>query len=281
MALPVPTLDHVVINARDDLDTAAETYRRLGFALTERGYHSLGSMNHLAMFGTDYLELIAVPKDAPAEVRPDVMAAPFGLSGLVFGSEDSAATHAALAAAGIDIKPPREFTRPVNIGGTARDARFRTATLDQSVTPYGRVYFCHHFTRDLVWRDEWRHHPNGVVAVQRVVIVHPDPADAASLYAGMFGEAAVRDTVGGKALIVGATNVDIVTEEALRAELGAAAPDPAGRSTYMAGLAFRTVSIAQAGSMLTGNSVAGVSEVAGGLVVPASSALNATLAFFQ
>ena len=32
--------------------------------LTERGYHSLGSMNHLAMFGTDYLELIAVPKGA-------------------------------------------------------------------------------------------------------------------------------------------------------------------------------------------------------------------------
>jgi hypothetical protein len=281
MALPVPTLDHVVINARDDLDTAAETYRRLGFSLTERGYHSLGSMNHLAMFGTDYLELIAVPKDAPAEVRPDVMAAPFGLSGLVFGSEDSAATYASLAAAGVDIKPPREFTRPVNIGGIARDARFRTATLDQSVTPYGRVYFCHHFTRDLVWRDEWRHHPNGVVAVQRVVIVHPDPAGAAQLYAGMFGESAVRPSVGGMALIVAGTNVDIITEEALRRELGDAAPDPVGRSTYMAGLTFRTVSITQAARVLSENGVAGVSKAASGLLVPASSALNATLAFFE
>ena len=64
MTLPVATLDHVVINARDDMDRAADIYRRLGFTLTERGYHSLGSMNHLAMFGTDYLELIAVPKDA-------------------------------------------------------------------------------------------------------------------------------------------------------------------------------------------------------------------------
>ena len=62
MTLPVATLDHVVINARDDMDRAADIYRRLGFTLTERGYHSLGSMNHLAMFGTDYLELIAVPK---------------------------------------------------------------------------------------------------------------------------------------------------------------------------------------------------------------------------
>jgi hypothetical protein len=97
----------------------------------------------------------------------------------------------------------------------------------------------------------------------------------------MFGEAAVRETAGGMALIVGATNVDIVTEAALRTELGGAAPDPAGRSTYMAGLTFRTVSIAQAASVLTGNAVAGVSEVAGGLVVPASSALNTALAFFE
>ncbi len=281
MALPIPTLDHVVINARDDLDQAAETYRRLGFALTERGYHSLGSMNHLAMFGTDYLELIAVPKNAPAEVRPDVMAAPFGLSGLVFGSEDSTATYTAISGNGINAKPPREFTRPVAIDGGTRDARFRTVTLDQSVTPYGRVYFCHHFTRDLVWRDEWRHHPNGVVAVQRVVIVHPDPTAAARVYSGMFGEAAVRPSVGGMMLIVGNTNVDIVTEEALRRELGGAAPDAAGRSTYMAGLTFRTTSIAQTARVLAENGVVGISEVAGGLMVPAASALNATLAFFE
>jgi Glyoxalase-like domain len=43
--LPVPTLDHVVVNTQDRLDEAAETYRRLGFTLTPRGYHTLGSMN--------------------------------------------------------------------------------------------------------------------------------------------------------------------------------------------------------------------------------------------
>jgi hypothetical protein len=57
--LPVPTIDHVVVNVRDRLDQGAQAYRRLGFTLTPRGYHSLGSMNHLAIFGTDYLELIA------------------------------------------------------------------------------------------------------------------------------------------------------------------------------------------------------------------------------
>ncbi len=281
MALPVPTLDHVVVNARDDLDLAAETFRRLGFTLTERGYHSLGSMNHLAMFGTDYLELIAVPKNAAPDIRPDVMAAPFGLSGLVFGSEDSAATYESLVASGFKLKPPREFTRPVNIGDATRDARFRTVTLEHADAPYGRVYFCHHFTRDVVWRDEWRHHPNGVVAVQRFVIVHPDPADAARLYARMFGDHSVRDVPGGKALIVAGTNVDIVTEDALRSELGSAAPDPFGRQTYMAGLTFRTLSVAKASAVLASNGVAGISQVAGGLIVPASSALNTTLAFFE
>ena len=174
MTLPVATLDHVVINARDDMDRAADIYTRLGFTLTERGYHSLGSTNHLAMFGTDYLELIAVPKGATTG-RLDLLTFPFGLNGLVFGSEDSAITYGALSKAGVPVEPPVEFTRPVKVDGKERDARFRTVRMKAGVVPYGRVYYCHHFTRDLVWRDEWRHHANGVVAVQRALIVEPDP----------------------------------------------------------------------------------------------------------
>ena len=112
---PVPTLDHVVINARDRIDEAAELYRRLGFTLTPRGYHTLGSMNHLAMFGTDYLELIAA--EAGDDRRPEIMGAPLGLNGLVFGSEDSAATYAALRDAGVPVEPPQEFSRPVALPG--------------------------------------------------------------------------------------------------------------------------------------------------------------------
>ena len=71
LEFPVPTLDHVVVNVRDRIDDAADTYRRLGFTLTPRGYHTLGSMNHLAMFGTDYLELIAAkPGD---DSRPEII----------------------------------------------------------------------------------------------------------------------------------------------------------------------------------------------------------------
>ena len=53
VTLPVPTLDHVVVNVRDRIDAGLATYRRLGFTMTPRGYHTLGSMNHLAIFGTE------------------------------------------------------------------------------------------------------------------------------------------------------------------------------------------------------------------------------------
>lgn len=47
--VPQPILDHAVINVADQLDSASARFRRLGFQLTERGHHSLGSSNHLAI----------------------------------------------------------------------------------------------------------------------------------------------------------------------------------------------------------------------------------------
>jgi catechol 2,3-dioxygenase-like lactoylglutathione lyase family enzyme len=280
MTLPVATLDHVVINARDDMDRAADVYTRLGFSLTERGYHSLGSMNHLAMFGTDYLELIAVPKDAKSG-RLDLLTYSPGLNGLVFGSEDSAITYAALAKAGVPVDPPSEFTRPVKVDGAEREARFRTIRMKAGVVPYGRVYYCHHFTRDLVWRDEWRHHANGTVAVVRAVIVEPDPAAAAKLYTDMFGPEAVRDIKGGKTVVVGNSRFDIVTEAELKAQFGNAAPDAEGRKAYMAGLTFRTTSVEKAARALQAGNIGGVTRNGGRLVVPAKQAFNAVLEFVE
>jgi hypothetical protein len=280
MTLPVPTLDHVVINARDEMDRAADTYRRLGFLLTERGYHSLGSMNHLAMFGTDYLELIAVPKGATSG-RLDLLDYPYGLNGLVFGSEDSAVTYGALGKAGVPVEPPVEFTRPVKYDGGQGDARFRTVRMKAGVVPYGRVYYCHHFTRGLVWRDEWRHHPNGTVAVVRALIVEPDPAKGAGLYADMFGPEAVRDIEGGKTVVIGNSRFDIVTEAALREQVGDAAPDAEGRPAYMAGLTFRTTSLGKAARALQAGKIGGVTQSRGRIVVPAKEAMNAVLEFVE
>lgn len=199
----------------------------------------------------------------------------------MFGSEDSAITYDALAKAGVPVDPPVEFTRPVEVGGEKRDARFRTVRMKAGVVPYGRVYYCHHFTRDLVWRDEWRHHANGTVAVARALIVEPDPASGAKLYSGMFGPESIRNIKGGKSVIVGNSRFDIVTEAELRDQFGDAAPDPEGRKAYMAGLTFRVVSLHKATQALHAGRIADVRPGAGRLVVPAQQALNAVLEFVE
>jgi hypothetical protein len=272
-----PTLDHVVINVRDRIDEGADTYRRLGFTLTPRGHHTLGSMNHLAMFGTDYLELIAArPGDTQ---RPEIMGSPEGLNGLVFGTEDSAATYAAMESAGVPVFPPGEFSRPVALPDGERHAVFRTVRLKPGVVSCGRLYFCHHFTRDLVWRDEWRHHANGATGVARAVIAASEPAELGGLFGRMFGADAVRPIAGGLALTVGVSRFDIVTPEALRLEFGDAAPDGGGRDSFMAALEFRTRSVDAAWRAMRDGAISGVHRDNGRVIVPATSAFGATLAF--
>ena len=277
MTFPVPTLDHVVINVRDRIDEGAETYRRLGFTLTPRGYHTLGSMNHLAMFGTDYLELIAAP--AGSTQRPEILGAPEGLNGLVFGTEDAAATHFAMHRSGVPVHPPEEFSRPVALPVGTKDAVFRTVRLLPGMAPAGRLYFCQHLTRDLVWRDEWRHHANGATAVVRAVIAARDPSDLGTLFSRMFGPEAVRPIENGRALTVGAARFDIVTPETLGSLYGEAAPEGGGRETYMAALEFRTRSLDAAWGAMERGGVKGARRDAERVVVPASEAFGATLAF--
>jgi len=277
--LPLPTLDHVVINVRDRIDDAQAAFQRLGFTLTPRGYHSLGSMNHLAIFGTDYLELIAAP---PGDTnRPEILGSPEGLNGLVFGTEDSNGVHAALSAAGVKVLEPRQFTRPVDLGGMSEDATFRTVRLPEDGTvPDGRLYFCHHLTRHLVWRDAWRQHPNGVVAVARAVIMSHDPARWGSLFGRMFGPDAVRGTDGGIALAVGLSRFDVVTQPRLAEMFGDAAPDPAGRTDMMAALSFRTTSLDSSASALAVGGVIARRDP-GRIVVPARAAFGAVLEFVE
>ena len=274
---PVPTLDHVVVNARDRIDEAADIYRRLGFTLTPRGYHTLGSMNHLAMFGNDYLELIAVkPGD---DTRPEIMGSPLGLDGLVFGTEDATATYEALKRIEVPIDPPQQFSRPVEAGGETHDAVFRTTRLPRSASAAGRLYFCQHLTRDLVWRDEWRHHANGAVGVARAVIAAEEPEILGGLFAHMFGPNTVRAIDDGCSLILGLSRFDVVNPGALWEMFGGAAPDSRGRRDYMAALTFRTLSLDAAETALEAGGIRGVDRIGTSVLVPATEAFGVTIEF--
>lgn len=272
---PVPTLDHVVVNVRDRMDEAAAQYGRLGFQLTPRGFHTLGSMNHLAIFGTDYLELIAAP--AGSARRTDILDWPEGLNGLVFGTENSAGVYAALTEAGVPAQPPVEFSRPVDIPDGARDAVFRTVRLPHDTTPAGRLYFCHHFTRDLVWRDEWRVHPNGALGVMAAVIAANDPLHLGGLFARMFGDAAVSTVAGGVRLAVGLSSFDVLNPADVAARFGVAAPDT--RPERMAALVLRCTSLDQAQAALLAGGIAGVVRDDARVLVPAAEAFGTAIEF--
>ncbi|MEP9353013.1 VOC family protein [Xanthobacter sp. KR7-65] len=188
-------LDHVVINTLRNMDAAAATCEALGFTLTPRGYHSLGSINHLMMTAGPYLELVGVPEEGLQ--RQEVLDSPTGLSGLVFAATDADATYARLSAAGLPVLEPLAFSRPVALtNGREEAARFRTVRLPREQSPAGRIYFCQHLTPDLVWRPEWMGHANGFVGIDRVVVESTDaPADA-TLYALLADSRAERRAAG-------------------------------------------------------------------------------------
>lgn len=211
MSLPRPVFDHLVVNARDRLDAAETRYRELGFQLTPRGYHTLGSINHCAVFGTDYLELVGIGTHAK-EMRGELLRFPEGLNGIVFATGDAAALYTALARAGAPIEKPADFSRPVSLPDGNQDARFRVVRVKAAAAPYGRVYFCQHFTPDLVWRNEWRLQPNGATGIARAVILATDPDKTAVLYRQLFGEAAVKPARDGFSLGVGNATLDILTK---------------------------------------------------------------------
>jgi hypothetical protein len=275
--LPPPVLDHVVIDVRDRMDEAARVFTALGFRLTPRGHHTLGSMNHLAMFATDYLELLGFGAGAN---RPELASFPVGLNGLVFKTEDADAVYAHAASAGLPILPVQSFSRPVALRDGSHDARFRTTRLDPAKSGPGRVYFCEHLTPELVWRPEWQSHPNGAHEIARVIVATAAPRRTAALFASLFGPQAAAEEDGGCLVRAGTARVELKTPGAVAGEFGdAAAAAASGREPYLAALELKVASLAATAERLHG--VAGVRIEPSGVVVPARAAFNTTLFFTQ
>lgn len=187
-------LDHLVVNARLAMNAAAGVFTDLGFNLTPRGYHSLGSINHLMMNPASYLELVGIPETG--KQRQDVLESPVGLSGLVFRSQDAQATYARLKAEGFAPKEPILLERPVALDGKDHMARFHNVRMTSAEFPAGRVYFCQHLTPDLVWREEWLDHPNGFCGISAMGVNSPDPAAEAWRYATLAGGEATQAETG-------------------------------------------------------------------------------------
>ena len=182
MRAQVRGIDHAVILVRD-LDRARDTYGRLGFTLTPRGFHSLGSQNHCIMFGRDYLELMALPKPHPAFAYfSDFLSHREGVGAIALASDDAAAAHAEIVRCGIAAEPPLALSRPVEGLG---EARFSLVQLPPEQTPGFRTFVCQHHTRDIVWRAEYQVHEIGAEAIAEVVVAAEDRSGYAPLLGGV------------------------------------------------------------------------------------------------
>jgi hypothetical protein len=157
----------------------------MGFTLTPRGFHTLGSQNHCLMFGSDYVELLAVPRPHPAmQYYTDFLAKGEGLGAIALATDDAHGLHSGLAADGVVADAPLDFSRPVEGLG---DARFRIVQLPPDASPGCRMFACQHFTRELVWRPETQRHPNSATEIAAVAVVAEDPESGAASYGRLLG----------------------------------------------------------------------------------------------
>jgi hypothetical protein len=270
------SLDHAVINVRSEIDQAADAYRRLGFRLTERGYHTLGTCNHLAVFQNDYIELLGYESET-APLQTDLTSGPNGLSALAFKSTDTNALQHDLAGRGVAANAPQAFSRPVVLAGGIADARFEIVRLRSGANARAALFFCRHMTPELVWRREWQDHPNGATALAGVVMASADPSRSAERFARLAGPDTVSAIEGGVAIAMGGALLEVLPSDAIGRRFGA--PAAAGEDGRLAVIGIRTRSLEAAERALHAGGVEPLSLDGGRIVVGPSDAFGVTIEF--
>jgi hypothetical protein len=206
-------IDHLVICVRD-LARAELNFRSLGFTLTPTGVHPFGTSNRLAMFGNNFLELLAVtdaaavPAATPgrfsfAAHNQNFLATAEGMSMLAWHSADAHADAARFAANGLGAYAPFDFGRDAMLpaGGTAR-VEFSLAFATDPAMPGIAFFTCQQrHPPELFWKPDYQRHPNGALRVVEVVMSAPEPAKHRDFLERMTETAAElahgRLTVGG------------------------------------------------------------------------------------
>lgn len=174
--------DHLVVMLRDELEARSPAYQAAGFRVSPLGRHNLGSMNRLIVLDSSYIELLGWPQGVEPP-RKELASQPLGLDALVFRSTDAEADHAWLQQAGFDVLPVGHLERPVDDNGVSRLARFKTVRFNTQPIEGLRVYYCQHFTPELIWNEDLTGHPNGARSIHSIEISAPDAAEIAAVLA--------------------------------------------------------------------------------------------------
>jgi len=236
-------LDHVVINVLFDMDGAAALMSQLGFTLTPRGFHSLGSINHLVVFESHYLELVGLPL-ATEVLRRDLLESPRGLNGLVFQASDIDACAIQLSHSGLTMLEPQSFSRPVTIDGVEQLARFRTVRTAPDLFEAGRVYYCQHYTPELVWNRRWMSLANGCNGLSELVVVTTAIETDVARYA-KAAQARAKDE-GGEVWTIDMDDgfrITLMSSARYRERYGERCVEADGRNSFFGALVFKAADV--------------------------------------
>jgi len=281
MSLPSVTgVDHFIVLVRD-IDRAHAQFLKLGFALTNRGFHTHGgSANHTAPFSAgNYFEILYTSDErrssGPFNARPLSFEGPIRA---VLQTADSRKVHDELVALGYDVPDPWDLERPVHLPEGTRTARF----LNQAFPPVPPIIgfgTCQHRTRDLIWRPEWQNHPNTAQGIAGLILVHPDPAILRPDYAALFGEDRVFSSKKGLVLQLGQTPLTVLTPDAF-VKLYPSVPLPTDLAQgWFAGATITVTSLEVAAAVLSKGGVPFVHTPRGSIAVTPSFAVNTLIEF--
>jgi hypothetical protein len=186
-------LDHVA-HFVPDLDAAAKLLESLGFTPTPESAHRAqgapaGTSNRCLMFEEGYVEILAPSRENDLQtpnaqrVRQH-MARYDGVHLACFGTPDARFEHQRLAGQGFEPEPLVDLQRTVDGGETVR---FSVVYVPPGRMPEGRVQYVQQLTPEVIWKDRFVSHPNGVTGLAAVYVVAADPVAAAARWTRFSG----------------------------------------------------------------------------------------------
>jgi hypothetical protein len=274
-------VDHAVVVV-NDLDGAAQNWKRLGFTVSPRGTHSakMGTGNYTIMLGEDYLELLGVldATEHNAPTRAFLTRTGGGIERVAFTTPDAAKGAEEIRMRGYPPIGPTDFERPVTLpDGRQSAAKFATFQWPIDQAPGGvRLFACQHKTRDTVWIPELQQHANTAKRIERILIVSPEPKADAGHLSTMIDIPARGERDGTWLVPSGPGRADFVF--LAREVLGRQYPDvPMERLPERGGIGL----VLAVGDPASARRALGMAAIQNGdaLVVPAAAGNNAMLVF--
>ena len=175
-----------------DLNRSAQTYaEKLGFTLTPEGSHpGRGTHNRLIVFGSNYLELIAVRDSSEGVFRQsmvDMLKHREGLYMFAMGSGDVVQDAEAIRERGVEVGEPALGKRDAQ--GGAPGYTWEAAPVATEATPGSETFVIqHHVPISKRYPKEATQHANGATAVTGIALGVADVRKAAEAWERVLGQ---------------------------------------------------------------------------------------------